>query len=443
MTKMIRRYAIAALCVGMWAGAAHAGLTAEQKCEQAKWKEQAKLEACLKKNNAKLVTSAADGSAKCWTKFAAGLVKADAKAAKAATSCRFVDNGDGTVSDLDTGLMWQQTTNADGASNGADPRDGDNVYTLSASGTAADGTAISAFLAALNNGASSDGNADTDITGCFAGHCDWRLPSIVELQAIAVPAQCGITGCFDPSFGPRLPYSFYWSASGVTNDPSKAWDMRFGGSNQIYTWPKINTNSVQAVRGGLSSSPPADVIATPTGTVPSVVPTATPTSAPPTATPTSGAPAGQACAANVQCASGTCGGGHCCAAPCVASGVCGPTGSCDTSGACMYASTFTIAGSTTEDCQQLRCNGSGGTMSVDDPSDPPVSHTACKTGATCAGSPLTPTFTNAPQGIDCTSDNQLPKHVCGGGLNAGMCVECNTNADCPGSGTCSVNGVCQ
>ncbi|MDX2166010.1 MAG: DUF1566 domain-containing protein [Deltaproteobacteria bacterium] len=443
----MRRQILTALCAVVWAAVAQAGPTAEQKCQQAKWKAQAKLEACLKKNHAKLAGGGDDAAMACWTKFAAGLVKADAKAAAAGAACRFADNGDGTVSDLDTGLTWQQTTNADGAANPADPRDADNVYALSASGTAADGTAYTAFLAALNDGESTDGSAATAISGCFAGHCDWRLPSIVELQAIAVPAQCGVTGCFDPRFGPRLAYSFYWSASGASGDPSRAWDMRFGGSNAIYTWPKINTNSVQAVRGGLSSAAPAGVIATPTGTVPApatATPTPSATVAPPTQTPGGGsAAAGAPCAANNQCASGICGvfgSGRCCAAACSASGICGAT-DCNAAGACVYPSTATIAGAVAGDCQKLTCNGAGGTMSVDDPSDPPVSSSACLTNPTCSGSPLAPQFTAAPAGTDCTADNAPPTRVCGSGLAAGACVECNTNADCSGAETCS-NGMC-
>jgi hypothetical protein len=81
-------------------------------------------------------------------------------------------------------------------------------------------------------------------------------------------------------------------------------------------------------------------------------------------------------------------------------------------------------------------------MSVDDPSDPPVSHTACQTNATCSGSPLQASLTNAPAGTDCSADNNPPNHVCGSGPTAGMCVECNSTADCSGGATC-VSSTCQ
>jgi hypothetical protein len=37
------------------------------------------------------------------------------------------------------------------------------------------------FLRTLDNATSTDGGVT--ITGCFAGRCDWRLASIVELRS--------------------------------------------------------------------------------------------------------------------------------------------------------------------------------------------------------------------------------------------------------------------
>jgi hypothetical protein len=166
------------------------------------------------------------------------------------TNTRFFDNGDGTVTDLDTGLMWEKKDDLRGI------HDAGDVYTWSATGTAPDGTAFTTFLATLNNGLF-DG---TTLVGCFAGHCDWRLPTLPELLAIIdlnAPGCASVTDwCIDPALQP-LASGFaphYWSSTTDANSPSDAWAVRFfylfasppGGviSGKSAAW------SVRAVRGG-------------------------------------------------------------------------------------------------------------------------------------------------------------------------------------------------
>jgi hypothetical protein len=61
-------------------------------------------------------------------------------------------NGDGTVTDYDTGLQWEQKDDTHNASDPDDPHDADNDdYAWSASGAAPDGAAFTAFLGPLNN----------------------------------------------------------------------------------------------------------------------------------------------------------------------------------------------------------------------------------------------------------------------------------------------------
>jgi len=147
---------------------------------------------------------------------------------------RFVDNGDGTVTDKKTGLMWEKKTAMVVGSfvdcsttMCSDPHDVGNAYKWTASGTAPDGVLFTDFLAKLNNGASTDGTA---ITGCFAGHCDWRLPTVSELQTIVDPIQ-GLCGggsgrCINPTFGPTQS-GLYWSATTLAGNPSLAWLVDF------------------------------------------------------------------------------------------------------------------------------------------------------------------------------------------------------------------------
>src|SRR5262249_8678845 len=141
---------------------------------------------------------------------------------------RYNDNGDGTVIDRLTGLQWEQKTD-DGTIH-----DKDNIYTWSASPytTAADGTAFTAFLTTLNTG------------GCFAGQCDWRLPTLDELQTILLaPYPCATSPCIDQGvFGTTSPY-YHWSATTAADYPYGAWYVHFDtgevnyGSHKGYILP--------------------------------------------------------------------------------------------------------------------------------------------------------------------------------------------------------------
>ncbi|TFH50011.1 MAG: DUF1566 domain-containing protein [Lysobacterales bacterium] len=126
---------------------------------------------------------------------------------------RFVDNLDGTVTDNDTGLMWEKKVDTGGV------HDVTNAYTWSQTGSARDGTLYTDFLETLNR----DVTLDSDQV-CFANHCDWRIPNVVELQSI-LPEGCPTTvSCVDETtFGPTD--GLYWSSSSAT-DPL-AWDVSF------------------------------------------------------------------------------------------------------------------------------------------------------------------------------------------------------------------------
>lgn len=219
-----------------------AAVTDAQKCQADKLKRTGKYLFCRMKAEAKAVKTGlpadytkcdaglldAFGSTdtkygvECPTSADAAEVQAEATAATGVLALnlagvRWVDNGDGTVTDTETGLMWEQKDDAGGI------HDQDNTYTWSVSGTAPDGT-VTNFLNALN-GTTSDG---TSMSGCFAGHCDWRLPTIVELQTLLLePYPCSVFPCIDPVFGPVTYPHFYWSSTADSGDPTLAWDVRF------------------------------------------------------------------------------------------------------------------------------------------------------------------------------------------------------------------------
>src|SRR5262249_8753699 len=94
----------------------------------------------------------------------------------------FIPQREGKGAEAETGLMWEQKDALGGI------HDWNNPNLWSATGTLPGGTTFTTFIGMLNNGASRDGMA---ISGCFADHCDWRLPTIAELMTIYDSSACG------------------------------------------------------------------------------------------------------------------------------------------------------------------------------------------------------------------------------------------------------------
>ncbi len=201
-----------------------------------------KLRACQATANAKALRAKPANTTACATQHAARLARLSAQAGSAAVGCRYGVNGDGTVTDYDTGLQWERKTD-DGT-----VHDFGNDYTWSPNDGPPDGTAFTTFLGTLNDGRSADG---TTSTGCFADRCDWRLPTIVELRTIVDPTApgCGDGGpCIDQTvFGPTVP-SFYWSATSETEFHIFAWGVAFGADGRVVSALKQAPLFVRAVR---------------------------------------------------------------------------------------------------------------------------------------------------------------------------------------------------
>jgi hypothetical protein len=140
---------------------------------------------------------------------------------------RYTDNNDGTVTDNQSGLMWEKPTSACAG----EVTCVNNQYTWSFStfgadgstfpGSAPDGTLFIEFIAGLNGGdyyvpTSQQIFNNLAGTSCFANHCDWRIPTYAELSSIFLltPVCSSLSGfpCIDPDLGPTQP-SAYWSLS--------------------------------------------------------------------------------------------------------------------------------------------------------------------------------------------------------------------------------------
>jgi hypothetical protein len=169
------------------------------------------------------------------------------EAAAANPHIRFVDNGNGTITDNQSGLMWEKKTESGGGgADLADPRNVDNRYTWSSTGAAPDGTLFTDFLAKMNCEVSSDGTCGL----ALAGFTDWCIPTIAELRTIltAESPNCSSTPCIDPIFGPTAA-DFYWSSTSSAGVPAFVWLVGFNGGD-VAAYFKDSTLFARAVRGG-------------------------------------------------------------------------------------------------------------------------------------------------------------------------------------------------
>jgi hypothetical protein len=172
------------------------------------------LRKCQRSEEGKTIKGGSGDAARCQVTFAKVVAKLRDQAAAAAIACRYADNGDNTVTDFDTGLMWVKLVALDGVPQ-QNILDADNRWDWA--------TAVQ--MVATLDGTSADGRTLQPVPGA-GGHGDWRVPTIVELATILDTSglDCGIGGaCIDPIFGPTG-VGFYWSATGGVGTK---WVVRF------------------------------------------------------------------------------------------------------------------------------------------------------------------------------------------------------------------------
>jgi len=130
-----------------------------------------------------------------------------------AQNTTFVDNGDQTISDLKTGLMWQKCTQGQ---SGADCSEGNATSTT--------------WTDALSYCETQIGS-----TGTLAGYSDWRLPNRNELESI-VDYTKDTTPAIDTAMFPNTRSYGYWTSTTNVPTPTTAWFVHFslGGSLDRY-----------------------------------------------------------------------------------------------------------------------------------------------------------------------------------------------------------------
>ncbi len=134
---------------------------------------------------------------------------------------QLMDNGDGTITDTATGLMWKKCLEGVSGSN-----------------------CDSGFAGSFTWQTALQQPGVINVSG-FATHHDWRLPNIKELTSI-VEEQCFIPAINLTRF-PNMPSSVVWSAS--PGAPDAAWFVNFYYGYMDNYW-RNNDFQVLLVRGG-------------------------------------------------------------------------------------------------------------------------------------------------------------------------------------------------
>ena len=139
-------------------------------------------------------------------------VRAAVAAAIKSPTQRYVDNGDGTVTDTTTWLMWSK----------------ENV------GSKGDWGSADKACSALR----------------LAGYKDWRMPARWELLTLVDDTRH--SPAIDVSFFPDTKNDWYWSSTPCAWDPSCAWIVDFN-DGYVYGYHRGYSAFVRAVRSARPS----------------------------------------------------------------------------------------------------------------------------------------------------------------------------------------------
>lgn len=150
---------------------------------------------------------------------------------------RFTDNGDGTVTDNLTNLIWLMNANC--------------------AQVAVDWNTAFDYINELNSNGTMNGNDAGDTSNSGSHQTDWRLPNRKELFSLAD------IGTYQPNLPSEHPFQevqdlWYWSSSTYSINTANGWELSIGSgsvshgskSDLDYVWPVRDENS----QGGVSSA---------------------------------------------------------------------------------------------------------------------------------------------------------------------------------------------
>ncbi len=197
------------------------------KCQVAKVRAAKNRAACLATQEVHRLTGMPVRRTECEDDFDEALAKADRVATAAGAACRYIDNRDGTASDLNTLLQWEQKVPGTSCLH----CDGD-AYAWS--------EAMGQWLSEVNGRTPCDSIDCLDLQPGLAGHTDWRMPSAKELLTVA--------GSDLSVFSGSLGLVTWSTTTGATTELK--WFVGFGGDDNVDRDPADLRFSVRAVRGG-------------------------------------------------------------------------------------------------------------------------------------------------------------------------------------------------
>jgi photosystem II stability/assembly factor-like uncharacterized protein len=140
---------------------------------------------------------------------------------------RFIDNGDQTITDNLTGLIWQ--------------KDGSTPTVGSCTGGAMTWQSALDYVACMN-------------ANNYLGHNDWRLPNRIELESLVHDGQPDQASWLNAQGFVNTQGFFYWSSTTAALNPVVAWCVYFGGIGGGSLNKNNNYLYVRCVRGGQSGS---------------------------------------------------------------------------------------------------------------------------------------------------------------------------------------------